>query len=199
MDEFVDEWRSRERGEGKKWDGVLAEDEAGFSPWRVPAAGGDSCGGLFGLRRLVLVLCGFRLRNAVVIITYRVFSIRDERFSGVIHGSGVGSSPQGGGRLATQHTCGFSTWWVVPPVSVWVFWLSENTRGHLVFSHWRLLLICTKSNVGAATRRTQDPGTALSVGLHPRKCRGRRHFKFAFVLTTQEVSRFSYESVKNVG
>lgn len=49
------------------------------------------------------------------------------------------------------------TWWVVPSISIGVFWLSENTGGHLVFPGRRLLLVCTQCDVGGATRRAQNP------------------------------------------
>lgn len=50
------------------------------------------------------------------------------------------------------------TWWIVPSIGIGVLWLSENTGGHLVFPDGRLLLICTKRDVGATTRRAQNPG-----------------------------------------
>lgn len=48
------------------------------------------------------------------------------------------------------------TWRVVPAISIGVLGLSKNTRGHLIFADGWLLLLCTKGDIGATTRRTQN-------------------------------------------
>lgn len=153
---------------------VSAQDQTGFATGWVPPAGGEA-GGCRGGRRL----CGgvFLLRGFFDVVLFMVILIvvgLTVARNSIIIDDGRLAPSERSRRFSTQNPRRFSSWWVVPSMSVRVVRFSKDTGGHLVFAH-RLLFLCSKGNIRGSSRRTQNPGTVFGTGLHALKGGRRGH------------------------